>query len=236
MRIMMRYCISPSHLLLFIACFLAFKPIFGISSYWEEEHYKEKIEKGEIVSISEVTDLPEEKKRLEVVSFGYVNHPRATLRRVTQDFDNLTKLSKNLKRTILLSKKKNEKVVYMESCLLWCAYHYEMVVLFKINIQDKMDQIAWEFISREAAEKRVGRSIDESKTQEFAYIGMHGDTKVLEVEPRKSLIILRGELISESSAFIRFFQKYILKTALTKTAYEMRENIDKLEINSENTK
>jgi hypothetical protein len=193
---------------------------------WEKTKYIKKMEKGKILSLSKVEDLPEGKKKLIVDAFGYVDHPKNKIRKVSSSPEKLQKLSKNIKRTEILYKNDKERVFLIEACFMFCKLHYEIAVRLQPYLGKKKDRIKWVFLSKKELKKITGKTIaSATKKEDFDFIGFRGETFVEALKPNKSLIALKGVLITDSSFFIRFFQKVILRSALIKTALEMRENL-----------
>ncbi|HLD74306.1 MAG TPA: hypothetical protein VJB34_05340 [Bdellovibrionota bacterium] len=198
------------------------------SKYWELPSSKEKLALGKILTESQVIDLEGEKKRLDVVAFAYVDYNKDTLRKIKNEYKNMTQLSKNIHESRILYKKGDLSIVYLDVCFLWCSTHYNVVVSLKTKLDKKVDKIYWQFLTHEETLPYTPKEVAEVP-EELDFPGMKGETLIQEVSPAQSLVAIQGSLITEKSGFIRFFQKMFLKGALRNTAQEMRKNLGKLE-------
>ena len=199
-----------------------------VVSYWDLPENREKLVEGKILTESKVTDLDGDKKRLDVVAFAYVDHNKKTLRKIKNEYKNMTQLSKNINQSRVLYQKGEHAIVYIDVCFLWCATHYNMVVSLKTHLNKKTDTIYWQILNREEVLPYIQKELAQVP-EKLDFSGMKGETLIQEVSPTQSLIAIQGGLVTEKSGFIRFFQKLFLKGALRNTAFEMRKNLNKLE-------
>ena len=185
----------------------------------------QRITGGEIVSATHIEKLSDESRRLSVTTLGLVKKERNKLRKLFDDPKLLQSLSKKIKKVDELQNIKKRRIYMIQACFLLCSYKIETAVSLDISKQKKeYDDISWEFLSGEKLSEIIADKEFENK--DFKFSGMKGTTILKIHEDVYTLVGLEGHWETTSSAFFRWVQKWLLKTALTQTIYEIRSNLE----------
>jgi len=185
----------------------------------------QRIEEGEIVSSTQVDELVDDKRRLSVTSVGLVKQNKKKILALFDHPKALQSLSKQIQKVESLYSKKQNKIFLIQACFFLCAFKIKTAVDLHIGPQQK-DQhvIAWQFLGSDVLAKKTSHTKWEK--YDLHFVGMKGSTILKDYENDQTLVGLESSWNTESSAFFRWMQKWMLKKALNQTIYEIRSNLE----------
>ncbi|MBI2027901.1 MAG: hypothetical protein HYS98_08910 [Deltaproteobacteria bacterium] len=200
-------------------------PLRAVPSSLIPDSLLQKVLEGEIVSSTYVEEVPDDRRRLSVTSVGLVKKERDKLRKIFDDPQLLQSLSKKIKKVDALQMNRKNRIFMIQACFLFCSYKIHTAVHLDFSKQKKdQDNITWKFLSGHDLSERISNT--QFEDVDFKFSGMKGSTVLKVHEKNSTLVGLEGQWDTSSSSFFRWVQKWLIKTALTQTIYEIRSNLE----------